>query len=386
MKRRTLLAMLAGGGLGLLSRQLWAESTGSYVLPPRLLRPELSTDEGGLWAMMDRQEKGLRRNPLSITDPKLRAYVQGVACRLGGDHCPDIRVTLVRTPLFNANMAPNGMMQVWSGLLLRVENEAQLAAILGHEIGHYLQRHSLDRLRDIKAKSAFGQFLGVFGVVGAIGQLGILASAFAYGQDHEREADRIGAYLMHQAGYEVAESAKVWANLMEEVKARTGEEPEKSSPLFATHPAPPERRDTLVKLAASMPGGVCNTEIYQSQVAPFLEEWLLDEIKRGQTQETLALFGRQIAAKQSLALVHFYRGEVYRLRAADGDLDLALADYRQASQMSNPPPGVFRGMGLVAKRKGQPSAAADAFSRYLELAPDAADSSFIKSYLAELRS
>ena len=56
--------------------------------------------------------------------------------------------TLVRTPYFNASMAPNGMMQVWSGLLLRVDNEAQLAAVLGHEIGHYLARHSVERLRD----------------------------------------------------------------------------------------------------------------------------------------------------------------------------------------------------------------------------------------------
>jgi len=46
-------------------------------------------------------------------------YVQAIACRLGGDHCPDIRVHLVRTPLFNASMAPNGMMQVWTGLMLR---------------------------------------------------------------------------------------------------------------------------------------------------------------------------------------------------------------------------------------------------------------------------
>ena len=109
----------------------------------------MASDEGGYgpsWTGRNR----LRRSPFNLRDPKLRSYVQDIACRLGAGHCPDIRVHLVRTPYFNASMAPNGMMQVWSGLLLRVDNEAQLAAVLGHEIGHYLARHSVERLRDVK--------------------------------------------------------------------------------------------------------------------------------------------------------------------------------------------------------------------------------------------
>jgi len=99
------------------------------VLPGRFERPRIDTEEGGLWGMMDREEAKLRRSPFVIRDLALTKYVQDIACRLAADHCPDVRVYLVRTPLFNASMAPNGMMQVWSGLLLRVENEAQLAAI-----------------------------------------------------------------------------------------------------------------------------------------------------------------------------------------------------------------------------------------------------------------
>ena len=113
--------------------------------PTRFVRPDLATDEGGLWAMMDREETRLRRSPFRMRDEALARYLQEVVCRLGGDHCPDMRVYAVRTPYFNASMAPNGMMQVWSGLLLRMDNEAQLAAVLGHEIGHFLQRHSVER-------------------------------------------------------------------------------------------------------------------------------------------------------------------------------------------------------------------------------------------------
>ena len=136
----------------------------------------------------------------------MRSYLTGIACKLGGEHCADTRVYAMRTPWFNASMAPNGMMQVWTGLLLRAANEAQLAAVLAHEIGHYLKRHSLERLRDTRSKSALAQFLGMaFGVAGAgsvgqIAQLGVMASLFSFTRDNEREADAIGLELMHQIG------------------------------------------------------------------------------------------------------------------------------------------------------------------------------------------
>ncbi|MFI4927860.1 MAG: hypothetical protein ACHP7E_09265, partial [Burkholderiales bacterium] len=101
-----------------------AQDLSSIAVPPRFTRPAPGTDEGGLWGLMDREESRLKRSPLTIHDQKLEAYLTSVVCRLGEDHCPDVRVHPVRTPHFNAMMAPNGMMIVWSGLLLRVENEA----------------------------------------------------------------------------------------------------------------------------------------------------------------------------------------------------------------------------------------------------------------------
>lgn len=386
MKRRRFLAAGCACCAGLATNSAWAQAMTEYAAPQRFDRPDLATDEGGLWALMDREEKALRRSPLVVRDEKLKTYVQDIVCRLGSDHCPDIRVFLVRTPLFNASMAPNGMMQVWTGLLLRVENEAQLAAVIGHEIGHYLQRHSVERLRDIKSKAAFGQVLGLFGLVGALGQIAVAASAYAYGRDHEREADRIGAYLMHRAGYDVAESAKVWGNLLQEAKAREGKEPEQTAPLFATHPAPPERRDDLEQLAKSLPGGKAGAETHAERIRPFIDEWLQDEVKRGQYAESLVLLSRHIDLGIAPELTRYYRGETYRLRGQEGDQDLALADYRTSALGPNPPPPAFRGIGLISRQRGQRQEALQAFSRYLELAPEAPDSAFIKTYISELSS
>lgn len=260
----------------------------------------------------------------------------------------------------------------------------QLAAVIGHEIGHYLQRHSVERLRDIKTKAAVGQVLGLFGLVGAVGQMAVLASAYAYGREHENEADRIGAFLMHQAGYDVAEAAKVWENLLQEVKARDGTEPDKTSPLFATHPATPERRDALDQLAKSLPGGTQGTEAYATHTNRFLDEWLQDEVKRGQYAESLVLLTRLITSGAAAGLTYYYRGELYRLRGNAGDQDSALADYRASAADSNPPAQAFRGIGLIARQRGQRLDAVQAFGRYLELAPDAPDSLFIKGYISEL--
>jgi len=104
MNRRRLLA--AGGACcaSLLARQSWAQAA-AYAPPARFARPDSTGEEGGLWAMMDREEKSLRRSPLVLRDAKLNAYVQDIACRLGAEHCPDVRIFLVRTPLFNASMA-----------------------------------------------------------------------------------------------------------------------------------------------------------------------------------------------------------------------------------------------------------------------------------------
>lgn len=383
-RRRRLLAAGCACGAGLVAGRAWGQIGLDYAPPQRFDRPQAATDEGGLWAMMDREEKALRRSVLLLRDVKLKAYVQEVACRLGGEHCPDIRIHIVRTPLFNASMAPNGMMQVWSGLLLRVDNEAQLASVIGHEIGHYLQRHSVDRLRDIKARSAFGQFLGLFGLPGAVGQIAVLASAFAYGRDQEREADLIGALLMHKAGYDVGEAWRIWANLLAEVNARNGAE--QSSPLFATHPAVPERREALERLAVQLPGGTTGADTYADNTARFLDEWLQDEVKRGQHAESLVLLSRLIARGTEPGLLHFHRGEVYRLRNDDGDQQLALADYQAAAASPSPPPPAFRGIGLIARQRGDSAAARQAFERYLELAPAAPDAAFIQAYIAELNS
>src|SRR5277367_4511301 len=127
------------------------------VLPtdlPPLITPAyrpVDADEKGLWQACDNLEKEIAVSKLRLTDPQINAYLLGVMERLLGARAGELRLYVVRSADFNASMAPNGMLLVHTGLLARVRNEAQLAAVLGHESGHYLRRHTLQNWRRLKS-------------------------------------------------------------------------------------------------------------------------------------------------------------------------------------------------------------------------------------------
>jgi predicted Zn-dependent protease len=335
--------------------------------------------------MMDREEARLRRSPLTIKDKQLSAYLTDLVCRLSDGHCPDIRVHAVRMPHFNAMMAPNGMMLVWSGLLLRADNEAQLAAVLGHELGHYLERHTVEQLRAQKDTAVLSTVVGMVGGIGTfLGQIGLAANMFAFSRDHESRADRMGMRLMRHAGYDGREAAAVWDNLLDELKVTGGKDIGKTGDMFDTHPVTAGRRDELLQMAGNA-GGATGEERYRQAIAPLRFGWLQDEVKRGQYEESLVLFDRMVKKDPQDAEVLFARGEVFRRRDEGADGDKALADLDGASRLPGAPAEAFRSLGLLYKQRNDKAAALRAFESYLAQAPQAADAEMVRSYLVELK-
>ncbi|HET8745512.1 MAG TPA: tetratricopeptide repeat protein [Ramlibacter sp.] len=371
------------GALGGLSA--YAQDLSAIKVPHRFGRPAADTDEGGLWGLMDREERRVRRSPVTIHDQALQKYLQELVCNLAGDFCPDVRVYPVRVPHFNAMMAPNGMMIVWSGLMLRAENEAQLAAVLGHELGHYMERHTVEQLRAMKDTAVLSTVVGLVGGVGTfLGQIGLSATLFAFSREHESRADRMGVRLMKHAGYDAREAANVWDNLLQELKVTGGKDAGKTGDIFDTHPTSAGRRDELLALAGNQAGDK-GQDRYRKVIAPLRMGWLHDEIKRGQYEESLILFDRMIARDPQDAEVLFARGEVYRLREEKGDGERALADLERASRLPKPPAETFRSLGLLHQERHERAAAAQAFETFLAQAPDAPDAAMVRSYLSELK-
>jgi predicted Zn-dependent protease len=361
--------------------------------------PAADAAEGGLWMASREAEEVVAHSPRRVRDPALETYLREVTCRLAAEYCADLRVYLVRVPYFNASMLPNGALQVWTGLLLRVHDEAQLAAILGHELGHYLRRHSLQRFEDIQAKSTLLTLftLGLSGAVAAGGvapsvaqgastaaQIGTLGSVYAFSRDHESEADAFGLQLMARAGYDPAAAALVWSNLVDEESA--GEPATARGTFFATHPSPANRLAALRAAAtqqvdgAPMPGDEARAR-YSAAVGPHLRQYLDDELQLNQPAQSGQLLQRLLDAGFAPGTAHYYLGEVERRRDGGASSEAALAHYEAALRHPDAPPETHRALGVWMLKAKRMPAARDHLSTYLRLVPKAPDRRMIEYYL-----
>ena len=360
-------------------------------IPPSQ-RPDLSSDEAGLWMYMDQIESRLKTSGRVVTDPALNAYVRQIVCKLDPVHCPDIRIYIVDTPHFNASMAPNGCMQVWTGLMLRAENEAQLAYVLAHEMAHYLRRHALQQWRVVRNTSSALAFFSLatasagVGFVGDLAQLIAVGAIFAYSRDQEREADEIGFETMAKVGYEPVQASAIWGNLLAEEEA--GGESAKSV-FFATHPTTEDRIATLKKLAdrtaATRSSWSEGREEYLRAIEPFRKAWLREEVQKGNYKGSLVLLTRLLKDQEHSAELHFFLGELYRLRGEKEDCENACSEYQKALELGDPPSEIYRSLGVVCLRMGKTEEAREAFEEYLSANPDASDRQIIESYINRLR-
>lgn len=359
-----------------------------------------AADERGLWEQFDRLEQEIAVSNLLIRDPALTKYLEGVTRNLIGDLVADLRIYPVRNPDFNASMAPNGMMLVHSGLLARVRNEAQLAAVLGHECGHYLRLHSVSRWRDIRAKTSVAAFVQVAGDVatGATGTNwydiantlanGLLLSIFSFTRTQESEADAYGVKVLHRAGYAPHAASEVWSQLIQERKAsaaaRKKRYKDRANSAVSTHPPSSDRMVDLKASAMDMEGRDpvdsrynSGREEYLAAIAP-LRQTLLDEQVRLNDPGASLFLVNSLAQDGWDGVLRYNEGEIYRLRDEQGDASRALSAYAAAVEHSNAPAEAHRAHGYALLKAGDRAGGRAALARYLELKPDATDAAMVR--------
>jgi len=356
-------------------------------------QPALDTDEAGLWLVMDQAEQDLKTSGKLVTDVHANEYLREIVCRLANDICGDVRVYLVRIPYFNASMAPNGVMQVWSGLLLRTENEAQLAYILGHEIAHYRYQHSLQMFRQAKnTANVLAPFqivtaAGGIGYVGSLAQIGALGTLMKFSRDHEREADDGGFEMIVAAGYNPHEAARVWEGLLQEKDALDEDAP---SIFLSTHPSSSDRVDTLKQraIAATTPetGWYTGMERYNEVIDPLRFKLMRDELRLRQYPATQILLDRAASAGVRISEIRYFQAELYNARAEEGDLSKAEAAYRDCIKSPDAPPEAYRELATIYMKSGRGKQAVPLFETYLVKKPDAFDQSMIKAYIQRIGS
>lgn len=355
-------------------------------------------DEIGIWLKDDESEKLLAVSPELFNAPSLSTFVKDVLCRtVGKDRCKSVRVYIVRSPMFNASMTPNGTMRIYSGLFLRVHNEAELGAILGHEFGHFEMRHTLNRFK----AQRFGQNLLAWASVltATASNFGYRTSNFndmrvsVYGnlrhfsRQQEREADAMGISFLNVSALRPQAAAQVWQTVMAEqeqsASIRGLKHPDfRGVAFFADHPPEAERAESMARLAA--PDGATRQDgaaAYQAALKPYLPDVLNDQIKLGDFGGSDYLIQAMGESGGWNAPLYFARGELYRLRGNPRDMSNAINFYEQAVISDPKLAEAYRGLGLAQLRAGVRSPGLTALETYLKLAPNAKDAAMISTLL-----
>jgi len=352
--------------------------------------PELAKDERGLWLELGDYEKSLVSSPLRVRDPALVDYVRTLVCRVAKDYCSDFRVYVLRNPYFNASMAANGMMQVWTGVLTRVASEDELATVIGHEIAHYELAHTLAQFRKIKKGTAIGSIfdigLAVVGVPIPVGQLTAALNVLAFSREQEEQADLLGAQLMLAAGFDPHATYRIWRDLIDE-DAHAEIKREEPGLFTKTHPDSAERAQVLEAWAKSVQSPPAaepaDREAFRALVAANYGWLMEDQIKTARYGRTEFLLERQARFGMPEGYVRFYRAEMLMQRGGPGDPEAAQAEYAAATSAAPAPPEAFRNYGYLLLKANDVAGARRQFERYLAAQPDATDRAMVESYLSE---
>jgi predicted Zn-dependent protease len=314
-------------------------------------------------------------------DPELTRYVQEVGDKLAAvsDRPLPYEFVVLNNSVPNAWALPGGKIAINRGLLTELNSEAELAAVLGHEIVHAAAKHSAQQMsRGVLLQGAVlatavatgGSDYGQMAVGGAAAGAQLINST--YGRGAELESDKYGMIYMSRAGYDPAGAVTLQETF---VRLSEGRESDWLSGLFASHPPSPARVEANVKTAARLPGGgtlgVERFEAALSKTRSALPAYEAHDdgrkaLAEEKTDEALALANKAIDLFPQEA--HFYalRGDV---RLVGEDYDKAVTNYDNAIRRRDDYFYYYLQRGLANNELGKSDAAATDLERSITMLP-----------------
>jgi len=226
-------------------------------------------------------------------NPALQRYVEEIGQRLARvSHRPDLKYffRIVDSPEINAFALPGGYVYITRGILAYLNSEAEVAAVLGHEIGHVTARHSVQQISTAQGASIAATIASILvpGLQNQAAQslLNVLGGALlsGYGREHELEADRLGAEYLARAGYDPQAMIRVVGVLKNqelfdaEVAKAEGRQPRAYHGVFASHPSADARLQQVVGEAGKFTQGT-----FREEREPFLRQ--MDRVPFGDSPE-----------------------------------------------------------------------------------------------------
>ena len=342
-----------------------------------------SEEEQMLWRRAQEEQDAIDGSGLLYQDGEIENYLNQVAEKLQTNSISadiSFQIKVIKDPKLNAFALPNGVIYIHTGILARMENEAQLAALLAHEMTHCTHRHSLKTLRNIKdrtqAKSAtIRELAQLLGITGSI------ASINGYTRELETEADRVGLDLAVKANYDPNEVLKLFELLKLENEIEGVEEPY----FLGTHPKVQQRIENVNRWLAEKNRGKIkgskNTIKFQSRMSRLMLENARLDLRQGKFFIAQSTVKKYLSVNPDDAQAYFLLGEIFRQRGWKNDSVAAINNYEKSISLNPSFAESHKAMGLMHYKDGEKRRAKKYFESCLLLSPNTADKAYIQGYL-----
>ncbi len=381
---------------------------------------EVRDNEQGMMDSVRATEDLFLRRGYRHDGPEIAALVSRIGKTLAPKPTDDYiryRFFVLRDVVPNAFALPDGQIYINTGLLALLENEAQLAAVLAHEVQHAAGHHGLLSYRSIRHKAIAGMVLGPLTL--GVGDYFLARSVYGYSRDLESEADRLGLKKMVAAGYDPNEMIEMLDLLGEDPE---GERPERKSSKWSTHPELQARAEAA---RAAIPGATLGRKSgtlrvgapeYFRLVRPVILDTVEDLIASDYPRTALGLIA-PIVLQGGSARACFLAGEARRtlgarpviegeqiltnrqkrrnlvrrayytrserqdvlLKTEEGratrkkNMEKAVTEYRRALAIDPGLAEAHRGIGQALRVLGRPKEAGQELVLYLRASPNAPD-------------
>ena len=349
-------------------------------------------DERRLWQWVETEQETLNNSGFLYHEPELEAYLNHIAKKLlSHSIAPDfrIRIKVLKDPNLNALAYPNGVIYIHSGILARINNEAQLAALLSHEITHCTHRHSINVIRSIRDRPAFvaavqdtlAKISAVHAIARLLGATGSMVALNGYTRQLESEADRVGLDLMAKANYDPKEALNLLEHLRQEIEAEGIEEPF----WLGSHPNIQQRIKNVENWLALNYGEnqswVKNSTEFQVRLHPVVLTNARLDLQRGRFEVARRTTAKYLQMQPDDARAYYLFGEILRQRNRQNDAKIAVTYYEKAILLDPSYPEPLKAIGLIYFKGGQKQLAKKFFESCLMLSPNASDKAYIQGYL-----
>jgi predicted Zn-dependent protease len=364
----------------------WAGVSWASDLPSSSKVGSMDDAEKRLWLRSTEEEKILDESGFLYRDEKLQDYLTRIAEKLRPEEAPDrlsFKVRIIKNPYLNAFAFPNGVLYVHTGILARMDNEAQLAALLAHEMVHCIRRHALKAYMNAQERNpshpqALAKSEGAGDPMRAFGHSEAAASMTGYSKEFEAEADTLGFSLMVKAGYDPGETLNIFKYLEEElVREKMGES------FFGSHPNLQSRIKNYQTLLDSRKeeGGIKNEEIFLENLHGVLLDNASLDLMAGRFFQARQGIEKYLKVRPDDAKAYYLLGEIFRQRGEEGDPNRAKSYYEKAISLRSSYADPYKAMGLIYFKEGERRLAKRSFETCLSLSPHASDTAYVERYL-----